>query len=188
METIKNEAWNNLNEAVQKCEKCNLCKNRRKVVISKRNLEAQIMIIGDFSNQEDDKTGEPFSGGVGQLLKKCLEGIDLEEKNIYFANILKCKKDYMELNIQQSIQACMNYLRSEVSIIRPKIIVLLGNNVVKNILGQEFDIKEVHGKCIERKGVYFMPTWNPLDVIRDENKKIELWMELKQVKEKFLSL
>lgn len=188
MQTTMYNTWEELEDAVNKCERCNLCKNRQNVVISKVNRNSKIMIIGDFSYFEDDKTGKPLSGSVGELFKRCLEGNEIEEKDMYMANILKCKNELYNQNAQQTMQICMSFLRNEVSLLRPKIIILLGNIAVKNILGQENELRNIQGKWIEKKGVYFMATWHPLDVIRDENKKIELWKDIKQAKEKLKQL
>ena len=79
----------------------------------------------------------------------------------------------------------MNYLRNQVILVKPKIIVLLGSTALKNILGKDFGITSVRGKWVERKGIMYMPTWHPAALLRDETKKIEFWKDLKQVIEKF---
>ena len=121
---------------------------------------------------------------LGQLMNKAFDGIGFNRENVYIANIVKCRPPANRVPQDDEAIACLDYLRNQVILVKPKIIVLLGNVALKNILGKEFGIPSARGKWIERKNILYMPTWHPLDLLRDENKKIEFWKDLKLVKEK----
>lgn len=120
----------------------------------------------------------------GQLMDKAFQGIGLNRKNVYIANIVKCRPPANRIPHEDEAVACLDYLRNQVVLIKPKIIVLLGSTALKNILGKEFVITSARGKWIERKGILYMPTWHPAALLRDEAKKIEFWNDLKLIKEK----
>ncbi len=109
-------------------------------------------------------------------------GINRDE--VYIANIVKCRPPSNRNPENDEANACLDYLRNQVMIVKPKIIVLLGSVALKNILGEEYGITASRGKWVEQKGILYMPTWHPAALLRDENKKIEFWQDLKSVKEK----
>ncbi len=118
----------------------------------------------------------------GQLMNKAFTGIGINRKNVYIANIVKCRPPANRVPQEDEANCCLDYLRNQVILIKPKIIVLLGSTALKNILGKEYGITSARGKWIERKGILYMPTWHPAALLRDEGKKIEFWKDLKQVK------
>lgn len=109
-------------------------------------------------------------------------GINRDE--VYIANIVKCRPPSNRNPEKEEADACLNYLRNQVMLVKPKIIVLLGSVALKNILGEEYGITASRGKWVEQKGILYMPTWHPAALLRDENKKIEFWQDLKLVKYK----
>lgn len=118
----------------------------------------------------------------GQLMNKAFTGIGICRDNVYIANIVKCRPPGNRVPKDDEAEACLNYLRNQVILIKPKIIVLLGSTALKNILGKEYGITSARGKWIEKKGILYMPTWHPAALLRDEGKKIEFWRDLKLVK------
>ncbi len=117
-------------------------------------------------------------------MNKAFEGLEINRDKIYIANIVKCRPPANRVPEQDEADACLNYLRNQVILIKPKIIVLLGSTALKNILGKEYGITSARGNWMEQKGILYMPTWHPAALLRDENKKIEFWQDLKKVKEK----
>ncbi len=117
-------------------------------------------------------------------MDKAFIGLGINRKNVYIANIVKCRPPANRVPVEEESTACLDYLRNQVILVKPKIIVLLGSTALKNILGKEYGITSARGKWIERKGILYMPTWHPAALLRDEAKKIEFWSDLKQVKEK----
>lgn len=112
------------------------------------------------------------------------DGIGIKREEVYIANIVKCRPPQNRNPEQDEAQACMDYLRNQVMLVKPKVIVLLGSVALKNILGEEYGITASRGNWVERKGIMYMPTWHPAALLRDDNKKIEFWNDLKEVKRK----
>lgn len=176
--------WEELEQSIVNCNKCKLCTNRTNIVFGVGNKEADIMMIGEGPGADEDKQGEPFVGKAGQLMNKALTGLGIKREEQYIANIVKCRPPSNRVPEQDEAEACLNYLRNQVILVKPKIIVLLGSTALKNILGKEYSITAMRGKWIEQKGIYYMPTWHPAALLRDENKKIEFWNDLKEVRKK----
>lgn len=176
--------WEELEQSIVNCNKCKLCTNRTNIVFGVGNKEANIMMIGEGPGADEDKQGEPFVGKAGQLMNKALVGLGIKREELYIANIVKCRPPSNRVPEQDEAEACLNYLRNQVILVKPKIIVLLGSTALKNILGKEHSITAMRGKWIEQKGIYYMPTWHPAALLRDENKKIEFWNDLKEVMKK----
>ena len=116
-------------------------------------------------------------------MNKAFIGLGINRENVYIANIVKCRPPANRVPVEEESTACLDYLRNQVILVKPKIIVLLGSTALKNILGKEYGITSARGKWIERKGILYMPTWHPAALLRDETKKIEFWRDLKLVKE-----
>ena len=117
-------------------------------------------------------------------MNKAFEAIGINRKEVYIANIVKCRPPGNRNPEEDEAMACLDYLRNQVVVVKPKIIVLLGNVALKNILGKEYGITSSRGKWIEKKGILYMPTFHPAALLRDESKKIDFFKDLKCVKEK----
>ena len=170
-----------LKQRINNCQKCKLCKTRQNIVFGVGNPNTKIMFIGEGPGGDEDRLGEPFVGKAGQLMNKAFEILEIKREDIYIANIIKCRPPHNRDPEQDEINACMDYLRNQVMIIKPKIIVLLGRIALQNILGKEYKMTESRGKWVEKKGIMYMPTWHPAALLRDETKKIEFLRDLKEV-------
>ena len=180
--------WDDLEKSIINCNKCELCNNRNNIVFGQGNKKAQVMFIGEGPGADEDAQGLPFVGKAGQLMNKAFEGLEINRENIYIANIVKCRPPSNRVPQKDEAENCLNYLRNQVLLVKPKIIVLLGSTALKNILGEQYSITSARGKWIEKKGILYMPTWHPAALLRDENKKIEFWKDLKQIKEKLIEI
>ena len=178
------ENLEDLENSIKGCNKCKLCNSRNNIVFGVGNKNAKIMFIGEGPGADEDAQGMPFVGKAGQLMNKAFEGIGLKRDDVYIANIVKCRPPQNRNPEKDEVEACINYLRNQVMIVKPKIIVLLGNVALKNILGEEYGITKVRGNWIERKGIWYMPTFHPAALLRDESKKIDFWKDLKRIMEK----
>ena len=174
--------WDDLKKSIAECKKCRLCTNRTNIVLGEGNINAKIMFIGEGPGADEDKQGLPFVGKAGQLMNKAFQALGINREEIYIANIVKCRPPSNSVPEEDEAQACLNYLRNQVVLIKPEIIVLLGSTALKTILGKEYGITAVRGKWMEKNGIKYMPTWHPAALLRDENKKIEFWQDLKEVK------
>lgn len=170
-------------EIVKKCRKCQLCENRTNTVFADGNKNADIMFIGEGPGADEDTQGIPFVGKAGKLMNEALKGIGFKREDIYIANIVKCRPPNNRTPLKEEAIACLDYLRNQVVLVNPKIIVLLGNTALNNILGEDYSITVARGKWIEKKGIKYMPTFHPAALLRDENKKVDFWKDLECVKE-----
>ena len=176
--------WEELEEAIKDCNKCKLCEKRKNIVFGVGNKNAKIMLIGEGPGADEDKQGEPFVGKAGQLMNKAFEYLEIDRKEVYIANIVKCRPPSNRDPEPDEISACLDYLRNQVILIKPKIIVLLGRIALHNTLGEEFGMTESRGKIFVKKGIKYIPTWHPSAVLRDENKKMEFIYDLFLAKKK----
>ena len=179
------ETWEELEEACNNCTKCKLCTNRHNVVIGTGNKNAKIMFIGEGPGADEDLQGIPFVGKAGKLMDKALDGIGIKREEIYIANIVKCRPPNNRNPEYEEADSCKEYLDSQIKLVNPEIIVLLGSVALKNILGKEYGITLSRGKWFEKDGIKYMPTFHPAALLRDETKKIDFWKDLKRVKEIF---
>ncbi len=173
--------WEELEESIKNCEKCKLCKTRKNIVFGSGNREANIMFIGEGPGADEDETGMPFVGKAGKLMDKAFEGVGIDREKVYIANIVKCRPPQNRVPEKDEASACIDYLRNQVMLIKPKIIVLLGSTALKNILGEEYSITKVRGNFITKKDIIYIPTFHPAALLRDEAKKIDFWKDLEEV-------
>ena len=176
--------WEELEKSIENCQKCKLYKGRKNIVFGVGNKDADIMFIGEGPGADEDNQGEPFVGKAGKLMDMAFTALGIKREEVYIANIVKCRPPSNRNPEQDEAQTCLNYLRNQVILIKPKIIVLLGNVALKGILGEEYGISASRGKWVEKKGILYMPTWHPAALLRDETKKIDFINDLKLVLEK----
>ena len=178
------ETFEELEKSIINCQKCKLCQNRTNIVFGVGNKNADIMFIGEGPGADEDRLGEPFVGKAGKLMNMALEAIGLKREELYIANIVKCRPPGNRNPEADEANTCLNYLRNQVILVKPKIIVLLGSVALQNILGKEYKITASRGNWINQKGIWYMPTWHPEALLRDETKKIDFINDLKQVTSK----
>lgn len=176
--------WEELEKSILNCKKCKLCNNRTNIVFGSGNKNADVMLIGEGPGADEDKQGEPFVGKAGQLMDKAFMGLGIDRQKLYIANIVKCRPPSNRVPEDDEATACLDYLRNQVILVNPKIIVLMGSTALKNILGKEYGITSARGKWVEKKSIQYMPTWHPAALLRDDNKKIDFWRDFKRVKRK----
>lgn len=177
------ETLEEIEDVVKQCNKCKLCKNRTNTVFGVGNPNAKIMFIGEGPGADEDLQGEPFVGKAGKLMNEAFKGLGIKREEVYIANIVKCRPPNNRNPEKDEAIACMDYLRNQVMLIKPEIIVLLGSVALKNILGEEYGITKSRGKWIIKKDIKYMPTFHPAALLRDESKKIYFWNDLKLVLE-----
>ena len=182
------ENWDELEKSIENCQKCKLCKTRNNIVFGVGNREADLMFIGEGPGADEDAQGEPFVGKAGKLMDMAFTALGIKREEVYIANIVKCRPPFNRNPEKDEEQACLNYLRNQVILVKPKVIVLLGSIALKNVLGNDYGITASRGKWIEKKGIYYMPTWHPAALLRDETKKIDFINDLKIVIEKLTSV
>lgn len=164
--------WEELESTCLQCRKCGLCEKRTNVVFGVGNRSADVMFIGEGPGENEDLQGEPFVGRAGQLLDKMLAAVDLDRHtNIYIANIVKCRPPKNRDPESDEQDACLPWLRSQVALVRPKIIVCLGRVAAMKLLKPDIKITKEHGEFYERNGVLMMATLHPAALLRNPNNK-----------------
>ena len=164
--------WTELETACKACEKCELCQTRTHVVFGMGNPQSDILFIGEGPGENEDLEGLPFVGRSGQLLDKMLAAIDLDRnKNIYIANIVKCRPPKNRDPLPEEQEACIDWLRNQVMIMRPKIIVCLGRIAAMKLIKPDMKITKEHGIFFEKNGVLMMATLHPAALLRNPSNK-----------------
>lgn len=165
------------------CERCRLCEKRTQVVNSVGNPNADLMFIGEAPGADEDEQGEPFVGRAGQLLTKIIEAIDLKREDVFIGNINRCRPPDNRRPMADEASVCKPFLLREISVVRPKVIVVLGNTACQNLLDTNTGITRLRGKFLDYFGVKVMPTFHPAYLLRDPRKKREVWEDMKLVRE-----
>jgi DNA polymerase len=154
------------------CTKCRLHQNRTNTVPGEGNQKSRIMFIGEAPGADEDRLGRPFVGKAGQLLDKALNALDFSrDKNFYICNICKCRPEGNRTPEGDEAEACLPYLRNQVAVIKPRIIVCLGATSARYIIDRQARITSIRGQWFERKGYSIMATFHPAALLRDESKK-----------------
>jgi uracil-DNA glycosylase len=162
--------WEELENACHNCTKCGLCEGRTNVVVGMGNPHADVMFVGEGPGEQEDLQGKPFVGRSGQLLDKMLAAIDLDrEKNIYIGNIVKCRPPKNRDPLPEEQEMCIDWLRNQFLLIRPKIIVCLGRIAAMKLIRPDFHIMKEHGQFFEKNGVLMMATLHPAALLRNPN-------------------
>ena len=176
-EAVKN--WDELYAECMDCRRCSLADTRHNVVFGEGARDAEVMFIGEGPGEQEDLTGRPFVGRAGQLLDDMLEMIDLRREKVFIGNMVKCRPpgNRDPLNIEQ--EACIGYLRNQVALIRPKIIVCLGRIAAIRLMKDDFKITREHGQWMEKAGVWMMAMFHPSALLRDPSKRPESFVDLK---------
>lgn len=173
--------WEELEAECKNCTKCKLSKTRNNVVFGTGNKKADLMFIGEGPGADEDMQGIPFVGRAGKLMNMALKGLGINREEVYIANVVKCRPPNNRNPEDDEASACLDYLRNQVILVKPKIIVILGSVALRNILGKEYSITSARGKWVEKNGILYMPTFHPAALLRDESKKILFWRDLKLV-------
>ena len=176
--------WDALYEECIHCQKCGLAETRTNVVFGEGARDAEVMFIGEGPGEQEDRTGRPFVGRAGQLLDDMLAMIDLKREKVFIGNMVKCRppQNRDPLNIEQ--EACIGYLRNQVALLKPKIIVCLGRIAAMKLLKEDFKITREHGQWLEKAGVWMMAMYHPSALLRDPRKRPESFEDLKSLQTK----
>jgi len=171
-----------LKKECMSCRRCALCETRNNMVFGVGKPNAEVMFIGEGPGEQEDKQGVPFVGPAGQLLDDMLEMIDLDRSRVYIANMVKCRppKNRDPLNIEQ--EACLPWLKKQIELINPRMIVCLGRVSAQRFLKEDFKITREHGQWFELDGRKYMATYHPSALLRDVTKRPEAFMDLRELR------
>ena len=176
------ETLDSLKKTVLSCTKCDLSKTRTNVVFGSGSLKAKLMFIGEAPGMQEDLQGIPFVGRAGQLLTKIIESIGLKRKDVYIANILKCRPPNNRNPLPTEIITCEEYLIKQIELIKPKIICTLGKFASQTLLRSTEPITRLRGKCYDHRGAKLMPTFHPAYLLRNPQDKRLVWEDMKKIR------
>ena len=176
--------WEELRQQCMSCRACSLAETRTNVVFGVGTPEAEVLFIGEAPGANEDAQGEPFVGRAGKLLDDMLAMIGLDRSRIYITNSVKCRPPQNRDPLNTEKEACRGYLRRQVELMRPKIIVCLGRISAAEIIKEDFKITQEHGRFFERGGIQMMALYHPAALLRDPRKKPETFEDLKRLQQK----
>ncbi|MGI6577789.1 MAG: uracil-DNA glycosylase [Eubacteriales bacterium] len=165
------KTWEELKEACLTCNKCKLSETRTNVVFGEGNPEAEVLFIGEGPGEREDVTGLPFVGRAGKLLDDMLCMIGLDRSKIFIANIVKCRPPNNRDPLHEEQKICIEWLRAQTTLIKPKIIVCLGRIAAQVIIRPDFKITAEHGKWFVKANTHIMATLHPAALLRDPRRR-----------------
>ena len=176
--------WETLEQTCLQCNRCGLCERRTNVVFGVGFRDADVMFVGEGPGEQEDLQGEPFVGPAGKLLDDMMAIIDLDRQNSYIANIVKCRPPMNRDPLETEQDACIGYLRNQVALIKPKIIVCLGRVAAKRLIDPEYRITRQHGTWVQKGGVWMTSIYHPSALLRDVAKRPETFDDLMSIRAK----
>lgn len=176
--------YKELLDIINNCAGCPLHENRINVVPGEGTLDAKIMFVGEGPGRDEDLSGRPFVGAAGQLLDKILNAVDIPRESIYITNIVKCRPKNNRNPNDNEAEMCINFLRRQVAIIHPKMIVCLGAVASRYIIGKDVKLSRIRGEFIERKGYSIFPTYHPAALLHNPGLKQVAWEDFKKIKKR----
>ena len=167
------------------CRRCKLCRSRTNIVFGCGNPKARLMFIGEGPGHEEDLAGEPFVGAAGQLLNRIIEAIKLRRSDVYIANVVKCRPPGNRLPETEEIAACVPFLRRQIAAIRPLFICTLGGCAAQTLLNTTEAVSRLRGRIFEVEGIRVLPTFHPAYLLRNPEKKRDVWDDMKRLMKEF---
>ena len=181
--------WTQLEKSCMDCTRCGLCETRTNVVFGVGERTADIMFVGEGPGEQEDLQGEPFVGPAGKLLDDMLSIIDLDRhENCYIGNIVKCRPPRNRDPLETEQDACIDYLRNQVALVKPKVIVCLGRIAAKRLIREDYRITREHGQWVEKNGVWMTAIYHPSALLRDVDKRPETFDDLLSIRAKLREL
>jgi uracil-DNA glycosylase len=163
------------------CEKCRLAKTRTQVVYGVGNPNADLMFVGEAPGRDEDIQGKPFVGRAGQLLTDIIKAMKLTRDDVYIANVIKCRPPENRNPEPDELEACRPWIRRQIELIKPKVIVTLGRFALQSLTEKGYGISSVRGQWLDYNGIKVMPTYHPAYLLRNPAAKKDVWADMKKV-------
>jgi len=179
---LQTQSLEELRAAIGDCRRCKLCSGRTNLVFGVGNPHAALMFVGEGPGRDEDLQGEPFVGRAGQLLTDIItKGMGLKREDVYIANVVKCRPPENRNPEPDEVAACEPFLKKQIDLIRPKIIVGLGKFAVQTLLQSKAPITKLRGNWHSYHGIKLMPTFHPAYLLRNPADKKLVWEDIKKV-------
>lgn len=187
---VENKLFNflKIEESVKNCTKCQLHKNRNKIVFYRGSIDAKFMLVGEAPGADEDSVGKPFVGRAGKLLDASLQECNINQDEIVIVNIVKCRPPNNRQPEIDEILSCMPYLKQQIELLSPKIIVALGSTAVQGLTGISGGITSLRGKLQLYANIPVMPTFHPAYILRNPKAKIDFINDLSSSKQKLINI
>lgn len=167
---------------VARCKKCRLCETRTNTVPGQGNPRPEIMFVGEGPGADEDQQGLAFVGRAGQLLTKIIEAMGLTRDEVFIGNIVKCRPPDNRVPEPDEMEKCLPYLKEQIAILKPKVIICLGATAVKGLFGPDLEgITKIRGQWRTYEGIDTMPTYHPAYLLRNPPMKADAWKDMKEV-------
>ncbi len=174
--------WEELEKQCNECTKCELCKTRTNTVFGCGNPNADLMFIGEAPGEKEDLSGTPFVGRAGQLFDKYLEAVGISRDEVYIANMLKCRPPKNRDPLPSEQDLCIEYLRNQIRLIKPKMIVCLGRISAMRLIDPNYKITAEHGKWVRKGNFDLTAVFHPSLLLRDPGRKEDMLTDMKEIK------
>ena len=162
-------AWEELRGRVASCRRCELCETRKKVVFGQGAVNTPLVLVGEGPGEDEDASGMPFVGRAGQLLTKILMAVDIDRDSIFITNVVKCRPPGNRLPKQEEMLKCGDFLEAQLLLLRPRILVCLGNTPTKWLLKTSEGITALRGRWFDWRGIKLLPMFHPSYLLRNES-------------------
>ena len=175
--------WEELEAACRSCTRCPLSASRLNCVFGTGNRRAKLLFVGEAPGAKEDETGIPFVGAAGKLLDTYLAAVGIDREDVYIANILKCRPPNNRDPSPAEQDACIEYLREQVRLIRPRIIACLGRISAARLIRPDFKITREHGVFFDKGDFKLCAVYHPAALLRDPSKKQDMYLDMKNIAE-----
>lgn len=182
---VSGESLADIRTDLGECTRCKLSRSRTHIVFGQGHPHARLMFVGEGPGQEEDLAGEPFVGAAGQLLTRIIEAIKLRREEVYITNVVKCRPPGNRLPEPLEIATCSPFLRRQIATVRPLFICTLGACAAQTLLGTQEPISRLRGRFFEYQGIRVLPTFHPAYLLRNPEKKREVWEDMKVLMKEF---
>ena len=179
--TIADETLESIRADIGNCKRCALSEKRTSIVFGAGDPKARLVFVGEGPGYEEDKSGEPFVGAAGKLLTKIIEAINLTREKVYICNIIKCRPPGNRNPMPDEIKTCYPFLKRQLSVIKPDFICALGTFAAQTLLETKQPISRLRGHFHDYMGIKVMPTYHPAYLLRNANKKRDVWEDMKML-------
>ena len=176
------DSWEALKKECAACKRCELCRTRTNLVFGVGKEDAEVLFIGEGPGEQEDLQGEPFVGPAGKLLDDMLAMIGLDRSRVYIANMVKCRPPRNRDPLPEEQEACALWLRRQIALLDPKIVICLGRIAAMGQIDPEFRITRMHGQWFDKDGRRWMAIYHPSALLRDLSKRPETFMDLRALR------
>ena len=163
---------------IARCRRCPLHESRTRTVPGKGPARPEIVFVGEGPGAEEDRAGEPFVGAAGHLLTRMIAAMGFAREEVWIGNVVKCRPPGNRTPYPEEMEACLPFLREQIGVLKPRVIICLGSTAAKGLLGVSRGITQIRGRWHEFAGIPVMPTFHPAYLLRNPDQKRTVWQDL----------